>query len=466
MGASGGARPAPVIYERFLHNPGWGSRLDAPLMSQVNDNWDQVDENGAPIPPVWDGVGSHRRTFVQDAFGNVIAVRDNTLELPTVRISYSPTGEPILDSEYSGADFDRNGGVEGGDLALFLQWHEAGFAGDHTLDAHRFLYRGYQWDDTLKMYHVRHRVYDPARMLWIQRDPLGRIPGANEYAYCVGEPIDFYDPMGLDGDPNYDQGYWYWFGEGLAYLGTWLGTTDGSNWWYRHNENERQERQWRNTQDRDANSLDFTEREEHHAKGKPEKLQNAATGIAEGIDTAVRIAFPQGDAVDGIVTAVDTVAKKPSFKSVGMAGIVILVEVAPGPDGGADTALRHAASEAADTCLSKKLKSLTRDNFRDNVGIMRGKALGTNEQAHHIVAQEAKDAARARDILDRYQIDVHDPVNGLALDKNTHANLHTGDYYRYVTEQLEKAKSKEEAIDTLEMLRRDIESGERPWEKK
>jgi RHS repeat-associated protein len=220
-----GARPAPVIYERFLHNPGWGSRLDAPLMSQVNDNWDQVDELGAPIEPIWDGPDSHRRTFIQDAFGNVIAVRDNTLQRDTVRISYSPTGEPILDSHYSGADFDRNGGVDGadlgaflpafeqgdesadldqngavdgGDLALFFEWLEAGFAGDHTLDAQRFLYRGYHWDDTLKMYHVRYRVYDPARMLWIQRDPLGRLPGDNEYAYCLGEPVDFYDPMGLE----------------------------------------------------------------------------------------------------------------------------------------------------------------------------------------------------------------------------------------------------------------------------
>ena len=229
VGVHGGtARPTSVIYERFLHNPGWGSggALDAPLTSPVNDNWDQVDEFGDPVPPVWDGPDAHRRTFIQDAFGNVIAVRDNTLERTTVRISYSPTGEPILDSEYSGADFDRNGGIDGGDLAafvaafqegdesadldqnggvdggdldLFLQWQQAGFMGDHTLDAQRFLYRGYHWDDTLKMYHVRHRVYDPARMLWIQRDPLGRLPGANEYAYCLGEPVDFYDPMGLDG---------------------------------------------------------------------------------------------------------------------------------------------------------------------------------------------------------------------------------------------------------------------------
>jgi hypothetical protein len=111
-----GDRSAPVIYERFLHNPGWGSRLDAPLMSEVNDNWDQVDELGEPIAPVWDGEGAHRRTFIQDtawgaATSSPCGGRDNTLTRTTVRISYSPTGEPILDSYYSGADFDRNGGV-------------------------------------------------------------------------------------------------------------------------------------------------------------------------------------------------------------------------------------------------------------------------------------------------------------------------------------------------------------------
>ena len=123
--------PAPTIYERFLHNPGWGSKLDAPLMSQVNDHWDDLDSNGDPIAPIWQGAGAHFRTFIQDAAvggGNVIAVKDNTLQHTTVRISYSPTGEPILDSYYSGADFDRNGGIDGVDLASFFTAYEPGHA--------------------------------------------------------------------------------------------------------------------------------------------------------------------------------------------------------------------------------------------------------------------------------------------------------------------------------------------------
>lgn len=49
-----GDRSAPVIYERFLHNPGWGSRLDAPLKSQVNNNLDPLRVKlgyGGPISP-------------------------------------------------------------------------------------------------------------------------------------------------------------------------------------------------------------------------------------------------------------------------------------------------------------------------------------------------------------------------------------------------------------------------------
>lgn len=77
-----------------------------------------------------------------------------------------------------------------------MQWHEAGFAGDHTLDAQPFT--------AAITGTTRSRCTTCApglrpHMLSI-RDPLGRIPGVNEYAYCLGEPVDSYDPMGLEGD--------------------------------------------------------------------------------------------------------------------------------------------------------------------------------------------------------------------------------------------------------------------------
>lgn len=136
------------------------------MMSQVNDDWDELDSNGQPVTPNWD----RTRTFAQDRFGNVIAVTDNGLDeyRRVVRISYDQLGYPNLDSEYRGADFDENGGidggdlaaffaafevgeetadldrsggVEGGDLSVFFEWFEVGFMGDHDLNDQRFLYR-------------------------------------------------------------------------------------------------------------------------------------------------------------------------------------------------------------------------------------------------------------------------------------------------------------------------------------
>lgn len=37
-------------------------------------------------------------------------------------------------------------------------------------------------------------------MIWLQRDPLGQLAGPDEYAYVMGEPRDYYDPMGLWGE--------------------------------------------------------------------------------------------------------------------------------------------------------------------------------------------------------------------------------------------------------------------------
>ena len=49
-----------------------------------------------------------------------------------------------------------------------------------------FGFRGYRWDDHLKIYHVRHRDYDPVSFRWLQQDPAGFVDGMNLYAYCGG----------------------------------------------------------------------------------------------------------------------------------------------------------------------------------------------------------------------------------------------------------------------------------------
>jgi RHS repeat-associated protein len=80
----------------------------------------------------------------------------------------------------------------------------------------RLGYAGYVWDPFLQMYHVRHRVFNPRLGIWIQPDPIGYAGGWNLHEYCNGDPLNFVDPMGLEGI-----GIWDLLGGVAANLGNW-----------------------------------------------------------------------------------------------------------------------------------------------------------------------------------------------------------------------------------------------------
>ncbi|MCW5765446.1 MAG: hypothetical protein KIT68_05665 [Phycisphaeraceae bacterium] len=65
----------------------------------------------------------------------------------------------------------------------------------------RFGWAGYLWDPVLEVYHVRHRVYDPADGRWLQPDPIGHAGGWNLYEYGGGDYANTIDPWGLSPDP-------------------------------------------------------------------------------------------------------------------------------------------------------------------------------------------------------------------------------------------------------------------------
>ncbi|MFN8816530.1 MAG: RHS repeat-associated core domain-containing protein, partial [bacterium] len=94
-----------------------------------------------------------------------------------------------------------NGVAEGG--VLTVPTRRGTHSGGGTWVMHgvdnRFGFAGYMWDPFLKLYHVRHRVYDPMGGRWLQRDPIGMAGGWNLYQYCGGEPWGYVDPMGLEG---------------------------------------------------------------------------------------------------------------------------------------------------------------------------------------------------------------------------------------------------------------------------
>ncbi len=61
-------------------------------------------------------------------------------------------------------------------------------------------YAGYEWDETLTMWHVRHRVLDSKSGKWTKRDPLGYVDGVSRSEYVLSTPIIARDWSGLRSD--------------------------------------------------------------------------------------------------------------------------------------------------------------------------------------------------------------------------------------------------------------------------
>lgn len=79
--------------------------------------------------------------------------------------------------------------------------------------------------------------------------------------------------------------------------------------------------------------------------------------------------------------------------------------------------------------------------------------------AHHIVAGNATGDKRARSILKKFGIGINDAVNGVFLSQSHHRKLHINAYYEKVNDLLEAADSKEEAIEILNDIARQLRRG-------
>jgi RHS repeat-associated protein len=118
-------------------------------------------------------------------------------------LNYPPDCHWFLDVDRDGVVADGDPSTTFADLTAFEGLHAADLADQDAQGAIAEylgampLYAGYWWDPQVKLYHVRHRVYDPQAGRWLQRDPIGYEGGPNLYGYVGNEPWGFTDPMGL-----------------------------------------------------------------------------------------------------------------------------------------------------------------------------------------------------------------------------------------------------------------------------
>ncbi len=135
----------------------WGLRYIDDLVLRDRD----TDANGSL---------DERLYALQDANWNVTAVT-NASGTVQERYAYSAYGVPIfLDATF------------GSRASSSYAWET--------------LYAGYRWDQAIRQFQVRHRVYNPIGGSWLQRDPIGLPSGINLYEYVASSPLMKLDPTG------------------------------------------------------------------------------------------------------------------------------------------------------------------------------------------------------------------------------------------------------------------------------
>lgn len=119
---------------------------------------------------------------------------------------------------------------------------------------------------------------------------------------------------------------------------------------------------------------------------------------------------------------------------------------------------------------AQKNGGVLRENLRMSMGLHFDKYARKNAyEAHHLVATDSRfpSTAISQKILRKFQIDINDPMNGIILPKNGesiffgawHSGGHTQSYHNLVEKKLKSAKTREECMEILDLIKKDLYGG-------
>jgi RHS repeat-associated protein len=161
-----------------------------------------------------DGLRSRKTSSSSSTFyiydGVVPIVELNSSGAVTATNSYGPNG--LVSRSESGTKFyafDSEGNaIQRSDSAgsvlssSFFDSHGNLLAGNSTAPFGYKAQVGYYGDPETDLQLLTHRYYDPSTGRLLTRDPLGYGGGMNLYGYVTNNPVNLFDPLGLDGWGN------------------------------------------------------------------------------------------------------------------------------------------------------------------------------------------------------------------------------------------------------------------------